>query len=111
MLQDHIFGTRILKSHEWLSADADGSQSIGVNDLYVLKDLIISPDKVQNSRWKFVQHSITSMTNENIFQILKVFLWISKKLKGKLQFDAVYNGDISDAIEVKNQEAQLKLLQ
>ena len=101
MLQDHIFGTRILKSHEWLSADTDGSQSIGVNDLYVLKDLIISPDKVQNSRWKFMQHSNTSMTNENIFKSLKFSLDI-KEVKGKLQFDAVYNGDISDAIEVKS---------
>jgi hypothetical protein len=101
MLQDHIFGKRILKSHEWLSADTDGNHSIGVNDLNVLKDLIISPDKVLNSRWKFIQHSDTSINNENILSMLRPSLDI-KNIKGKLQFDAVYNGDISDAIKVKS---------
>ena len=101
MLQDHIFGIRELKSHEWLAADTDDNNAIGVGDLTVIKELIIDPAKVKNSRWKFGWQTDTLMTKDEIFSSVKPSINI-KQVKGKLQFKAVYKGDISDANEIKS---------
>lgn len=101
MLQDHIFGIKKLKNYEWLAADLDGDQYAGVKDLIGIRDLIINSESMTSPRWKFVSKIDTSKSEKELFSSVKSTLHI-KELKGKLQFQAVYAGDISDANQVRS---------
>jgi hypothetical protein len=95
ILQDYFFGFRTLHNFELLAADLDRDNRIRNNDLLLLKNRILYPDRASIPLWSFVVGADT-IRNTSELKNLKSELKIIESA-GSINFKGVYMGDISTA--------------
>ncbi len=99
MLQDYIMGRKAIIDLQYLASDLDGDLSIKIKDLELLKNRILRPEISSEHKWAFAadQDSI-----QNVSELKSVNNTITlAQSDGKIDFKAVYLGDITDANERK----------
>ncbi|MBC7885994.1 MAG: T9SS type A sorting domain-containing protein [Saprospiraceae bacterium] len=94
-LQNYIMGLDVMVNFEYAAADLNGDHKIRINDLKVLKSMILNPDAGQSDYWRFI------VDTDTIIHITDLSLCTNvldiMKFDGHIDFKAVYKGDITGA--------------
>ncbi len=97
-LQNYILGRDKLVNFEYFAADLNQDSKIKIEDLVFLKNMILGTGQNVNESWKFISNQDTINNVEALTSLNKDFQIMD--WRGKINFKAVYNGDISSANQV-----------
>lgn len=112
LLQDYLLGRAKLVNYQWVAADVNGDLKITSADLYLLKSMILKPEKYRNNTNNWITFSkVDTIKSITDLSSLKSKIGI-QELKDYPKFTAVYRGDITDANEsITQDQIDLKILQ
>jgi hypothetical protein len=94
-LQNYIFGKDSLVNFEFMAADLNKDHTIRINDLNLLRDIILKPTQNNHKMWRFAVDFSKIEVESDLTKVREVFDIM--KFDGSIDFTAVYAGDITGA--------------
>lgn len=102
-LRDYLLGLDSLRHFELIAADLDNDHKIRINDLRILRSILLEPDLHGESRsnWKFLADVHDEITERNM-HLIKENPSL-KSFDGSFDFTAVLSGDITAALQPESE--------